>query len=97
MFVKKEITFDDMGDFLWGPAQEKWLNATDGQREEIWDILESSFVDDIPEATTVNDAVAYDFNDVFFPEEYDESMRRKKLESRMNRIERLLKKYEKKS
>lgn len=81
MFVKHEITFDEMTDFLWGAAREKWIDATDEQREVVWDMLEDSFADEVPEETTINDAVAYDCDDIFFPEdEYKESLKRKKLE-----------------
>lgn len=92
MFVKHEITFDEMPDFLWGTAREKWINASEEQRQAVWDMLEDSFVNEIPEETTINDAVAYDCDDIFFPEdeEYDESLKRNKLESRIKRLEKLI-------
>lgn len=44
-------------------------------------MLEDVFHDEIPEDATVNDTVAYDCDDIFFPEdEYEESLKRKKLE-----------------
>lgn len=91
MFVKHELTFDEMTDFLWGPAKEKWIDATDEQREAVWDMLEESFANEVPEETIINDAVAYDCDDIFFPEdEYNESLKRNKLESRIKRLEKLV-------
>lgn len=94
MYVKHELTFDEMTDFLWGAAREKWVDATEDQRQMVWDMLEDSFYNEVPEDVTVNDAVAYDCNDIFFPkdedEEYDESLKRNKLESRIKRLEKLM-------
>ncbi len=102
MYVKHELTIDEMTDFLWGAAREKWVDATGDQRRMVWDRLEDSFYKAVPEDVTVNDAVAYDCNDIFFPEdeddeeydeddeEYDESLKRNKLESRIKRLEKLM-------
>lgn len=95
MYVKHELTFDEMADFLWGEAREKWVEATEDQRQMVWDMLEDSFYNEVPEDVTVNDAVAYDCDDIFFPEDeddedYDESLKRNKLESRIKRLEKLM-------
>lgn len=92
MYVKHELTFDEMTDFLWGPAREKWIDASEDVRHAVWDMLEESFADEVPEETTINDAVAYDYDDIFFQEdeEYDESLKRNKLESRIKRLEKLM-------
>lgn len=98
MYVKKELTLDDMSDFLWGGARDKWRDATDEQREAVWDMLEDVFYNKIPDETTVNDFIWFDCDDIFFPEEaeeYDESLKRNKvkqnkLESRIKRLEKLL-------
>lgn len=94
MYVKHELTFDEMADFLWGEARKKWVEATEDQRQMVWDMLEDSFYNEVPEDVTVNDAVAYDCDDIFFPEdedeEYDESLKRNKLESRIKRLEKLM-------
>lgn len=96
MFVKQELTFDEMRDFLWGDAREKWIDATEDQRQMVWNMLEDIFYDELPEDVTVNDVVAYDCDDIFFPEdddedeEYDESLKRNKLESRIKRLEKLM-------
>lgn len=98
MYVKKELTFDEMSDFLWGPARDLWNKATDEQREAVWDMLEDTFYNEIPDETTVNDIVWHDCDEYFFPEEaeeYDESLKRNKakenkLESRIKRLEKLL-------
>lgn len=92
MYVKHELTFDEMADFLWGDAREKWIDATEDQRQIVWDMLEDSFYNEVPEDVTINDAVAYDCDDIFYPEdeEYDESLKRNKLESRIKRLEKLM-------
>lgn len=95
MYVKHELTFDEMADFLWGAAREKWIEASEDTRRAVWDMLEDSFYNEVPEDATVNDAVAYDCDDIFFTEdeddeEYDESLKRNKLESRIKRLEKLM-------
>lgn len=98
MFVKKELTFDEMSDFLWGPALDLWLKATDEQREAVWDMLEDVFYNEIPNETSVNDFVAFKCDDILLPEEaeeYGESLKRSKvkqnkLESRIKRLEKLM-------
>lgn len=95
MYVKHELTIDEMPDFLWGAAREKWIDATEDQRQNVWDMLEDSFYNEVPEDVTINDAVAYDCDDIFFPEDedgedYDESLKRNKLESRIKRLEKLM-------
>lgn len=91
MLVKHELTIDEMSDFLWGAAREKWINATEDQRQAVWDMLEDSFYNEVPEDVTVNDAVAYNCDDIFFSEdeEYDESLNRK-LELRIRRLEKII-------
>ena len=100
MYVKKELTIDDMSDFLWGPARDLWNKADDDQRQAVWDMLEDVFYEEIPDETSVNDFVWHDCDDIFFPEEaedYDESFKRNKakenkLEARIKRLEKLLSK-----
>ena len=97
MYVKKELTFDEMSDFLWGGARDRWRDATDEQRQAVWDMLEDVFHNEIPDETTVNDAVWFDCDEYFFPEEYDESLKRNKakqnkLEARIKRLEKILSK-----
>lgn len=91
MFVKHELTIDEMSDFLWGTAREKWINATGKQRVAVWNMLEDSFYNEVPEDAAVNDAVAYNCDDIFFPEdeEYDEPLNRK-LELRIRRLEKII-------
>lgn len=95
MYVKHELTIDEMDDFLWGPARENWINASDGERQAIWDMLEDVFYGQVPEDVAVNDVVAYDLDDILHSEDdededYDESLKRTKLESRIKRLEKLI-------
>lgn len=91
MIVKHEITFDEMPDFLWGAARENWVSASEEQRLAAWDMLEDVFSGETPEDVTVNDFVAFEFDDIFSSEDdYDESLKRNKLESRIKRLEKFI-------
>lgn len=98
MFVKKEITIDDMSDFLWGEARKRWLEASDDQREAVWDLLDAVFGNEIPDETAINDFVWNDCDDVFSNEEYESlkhcKSKQSKLESRIKRLEYALRKNE---
>lgn len=93
MIVKHEITYDEMPDFLWGPARENWISATEDQRLAAWDAIEDVFSGEVPEDVAVNDFIAFECGDIFSSEEdedYDESLQRNKLESRIKRLEKLV-------
>ena len=91
MFVKHEITFDEMPDFLWGAARENWVSASEEQRLAVWDMLEDVFSGETPEDVAVNDFIAFECDDIFSSEDdYDESLKRNKLESRIKRLEKLI-------
>jgi len=92
MYIKHELTFDDMGDFLWGNAIDNWDFATEEQQLAAWDTLIDVFQDEIPEDTKVNDFIAFECDDIFSPkdEDYDESLKRNKLESRIKRLEKFM-------
>ena len=66
MYVKMDISKNDLDDLLWSGARQRWLDATDDQREEVWDRIES--LED-PTMTDVNDLVWFDCDDIFFHEE----------------------------
>lgn len=79
MEVKREIGFDDLDDFFWSGARDRWIDATDDQRERVWDLIQDIFTDEIPSETEVNDFVWFECDDIFFPkdeEDVEESRKR---------------------
>ncbi len=71
LFVKEEITKDDLDHMLWSGAKQRWDNATDDQKERVWDILMESVnvqmdsTGDIPTKTEVNDFIWFECDDIF--------------------------------
>lgn len=75
MWVKttKWVTVDDLCGELWSGARDRWINATDEQREEAFTRLEAYFeeacADDgeekAVEMVTVNDALWFDMDDIW--------------------------------
>lgn len=63
--VKQEITYDDLTNLLWSSARDKWVAATDEQRERVWSLLCDLFSDKTPDLTTINDIVWFDCDDIF--------------------------------
>jgi hypothetical protein len=91
MIVKHELTFDEMPDFLWGVARENWVSASEEQRLAAWDMLEDIFNGEAPEDVAINDFIAFECSDIFSSEDdYDESLKRNKLESRIKRLEKFI-------
>lgn len=82
MFVKKDIDMYDLDDLLWSGARDRWVDATDDQKESVWERLNDWLSGDIPSETEVNDIVWFECDDIFFPEPKEEE------ESRKRRIER---------
>ena len=68
MYIKKEISPNDLDDILWSGAREKWCNATDEQKSEIWSLLEDMFYQSTPELTTINDFIWFECDSIFYPE-----------------------------
>ncbi len=70
--VKTVRTFDinDLGDLLWGGASERWDDATDEQREAVFERILDYFYDEV-EDTSINDFVWFDCDDIFFAEDED--------------------------
>lgn len=65
MEVKRELNFDDLDDFFWSGARDRWNDATDDQKERVWDRLNEWFSDEIPSETEINDAVWFECDDIF--------------------------------
>lgn len=82
MWVKttKWVTVEDLCLELWSGARDRWIDATDEQREEAFSRLEGYFdeacADDgeenAVEMVTVNDALWFDMDDIWDGEEDDE-------------------------
>ena len=73
--VKRELSFYDLDDFLWSGARDRWNDATDEQKEMVWDRILEIFAygdESIPSETEINDLVWFECDDIFFPKEDDE-------------------------
>ena len=76
LLIVKSIEFEDLSDLLWSGAKERWDNATDNQRIEVWNIVEDVFSPnnydgELPDMTTINDFIWFECDNVFYPEEID--------------------------
>lgn len=69
--VKRELEMEDLYDVLWGGAADRWVNATDEQRERAWDLVTDIFEneDEIPDMTAVNDFIWFECDDIFYDSE----------------------------
>lgn len=73
--VKRELEMEDLYDVLWGGAADRWKNATDEQRECVWETLIDIFQDnevEIPDMTTINDFIWFECDDIFYDSEEEE-------------------------
>jgi len=65
MEVKRELDFDDLDRFFWSGAKDRWDDATDDQKERVWERLNEWFSDEIPTETEINDTVWFECDDIF--------------------------------
>ena len=68
--VSFEINFSNLDKYLWGGAAERWNDANENIRENVWErisdlINDSGFIS----ITTLNDTIWFDCDDLFYPEE----------------------------
>ena len=72
--VKHELTFDELPNFFWSGARDRWVNATENQREKVWDLILDVFGgdDQIPSETDINDFVWFECDDVFDEDDDEE-------------------------
>lgn len=61
--------YASFGDHLWSDAKEKWDEAEDSVREEVWERVKewSDALDDKPSMTQINDIVRFECDDLFSP------------------------------
>ena len=82
IFVKEQISFSDLDHILWSGAKQRWDDATDDQKERVWNSLMESVnvqmdsTGDIPTKTEVNDFIWFECDDIFDEDESKESYRR---------------------
>lgn len=90
MEVKRELDFSDLDDFFWSGAKHRWDDATDDQKERVWDLLQDVFMDEIPTEAEVNDFVWFECDEIFFNEEFESVRRRRNIhrDSRRRRLTR---------
>lgn len=78
LFVKEEIDIKDLDNMLWSGAKQRWDDATDDQKERVWDSLMESVnvqmdsTGDIPTKTEVNDFIWFECDDIFNEKDDDE-------------------------
>lgn len=72
MYIKQDYDIDDLYKLLWSGAKDRWDDATDEQRQQVWDRITNSWYDDEanpPTMTDINDLIWFECDDIFFPEE----------------------------
>ena len=67
MYVKKEIDFGDLRDICWSGAVDT-LNTIEenGKEDELIDLLEDVFCEEIPTETEVNDFLWFESENIFY-------------------------------
>ena len=88
MWIKRELDISDLDNFFWSGAKRNWNNATDAQKERVWDYLEMTFADDMPTDTEVNDIVWFEWDSIAGDddeEEADESFSHRRYVGRKSR------------
>ena len=77
--TKDTFDWDDLDDFFWSGARDRWVDATDEQKQEAFDRLCEYAEDGEIDAGQANDIVWFECDDIFFPEEHaDESCKRRR-------------------
>lgn len=72
MWFKKEIDIDDLDDFFWSGARDRWNDATDDQKKEVWNRIQEwadCRENDLLSDTEINDLVWFECDDIFYREE----------------------------
>ena len=75
MWFKKEIDINDLDDFFWSGARDRWNDATDNQKEEVWNRIQECAdcrENDLLSDTEINDLVWFECDDIFYREDDDE-------------------------
>lgn len=64
--IKKELEITDLDRLLWSGAAARWANATDEQRERVWETLIDLFAnrDALPDMTAINDFIWFECDDL---------------------------------
>lgn len=73
--VKRELEMEDLYDVLWSGAADRWANATDDQRERVWDAIIDIFcdnADEYPSMTEINDFIWFECDDIFYDSDEEE-------------------------
>ncbi len=68
LVIKREYELDDLEYILWSGAKDKWISATDEQRERVLTLLGEIFENTIPDLTTVNDVIWFECDNIFYDE-----------------------------
>lgn len=73
--VCRGIDFEDMPTILRCEALKKWISATEDQRETVWLLVNDILAKDgrIPTESEVNDFIWLQCDEIFYPENDEES------------------------
>lgn len=64
--VKREMDFDDLMYYCWGQALTILREIYDKDKEDdLMELLEMYFGDEIPSLTEINDYLAYEWEDIY--------------------------------
>ena len=74
MKICREIDIDDLVQILRCEAKRKWDDATEVQKDLVWQLINDIFAinGNIPTESEINDFVWLQCDDIFFPEDEDE-------------------------
>ena len=72
--VKQDISMEYLDENLWGGARDLWQDATDNQRETVWDIILDIFGNssELPRLGDINDFIWFECDEYFETEDDEE-------------------------
>lgn len=62
-------TASDLDNILWGGAADRWNDATNEQKDQVFWRLEDVFYNGARSLTDINDYIWFECDDIFFGEE----------------------------
>lgn len=73
MLVSRNVEINDVTSFLRCGARDKWIEATDDQKEIVWQLITDVLACNgkIPTESEINDFIWFNCDEIFFPEECD--------------------------
>ena len=73
--VSRTLTEDDLDNFFWAGAKDRWIDATESTRHKVWnricELADCCCCEDCVSETWVNDLVWFECDDLFYPEMFE--------------------------